>query len=244
MCLEDKMSARCVFLLFPVFLSLNALTTSKSYGTIYSGHLDYAPSSGSSGSDIQVAGDKWPKFNITLSWIVTDEEAGPTGFPWKYTYTFTTTGNGAAASHVILETSSTFRSNDIKDLTGANMENVELQKVSSGNPNMPGDVYGIRFVPSTGSTNNMTWTFWSDRIPVWGDFYAKGGNDNTAYNHTTTSTGEKGFTTHDTDPTEPAANGSLNCHILRPDTVTVIPEPATIVLILFSSGLILKRRRA
>jgi hypothetical protein len=238
------MSLRSVFLLFTVILILNSLA-SKSYGTTYSGSLNYDPQqpSGNAASDFLVNGDKWPSYKITLSWTVTNEDATQPGFPWKYTYTFGHNGGKAAISHLILETSNTFTLANLTGLTGAKLDSIGMQSVSSGNPGMPSDMYGIRLDPSTDNSLSMTWTFWSNRMPVWGDFYVKNGKENNACNQNTTNNVQNGFTSSDTDPTGPAANGSLNFHILRPDTTTV-PEPTTMGLILLGSWLVIKRRQA
>ena len=58
---------------------------------------------------------------------------------------------------------------------------------------MPGPVHGIKFEAAGGADlTTATLSFDSDRVPVWGDFYAKGGQG-TLWN--------TGFLT--ADPTDP-----------------------------------------
>ena len=88
----------------------------------------------------------------------------------------------------------------------------------------------------------MRISFDSWRSPVWGDFYAKCGSgplgDNTAWN--------TGFTSPDTDPSAPPANGSVDYHILVPNSyeTQAIPEPGTLALLgLGLAGIALWKRR-
>lgn len=70
------------------------------------------------------------------------------------------------------------------------------------------------------------YSFYSMQAPVWGDFYCKGGSDgqrafNTIWN--------AGFS--DPDPIAPPSDGSIANKILRPDTVSVVPEPSSVLLL-------------
>lgn len=53
------------------------------------------------------------------------------------------------------------------------MEGPKLFSEGGSNPNMPGTIHGLKWDDTEGTTS----TFWlvSDREPVWGDLYAKGG---------------------------------------------------------------------
>ena len=75
--------------------------------------------------------------------------------------------------------------------------------------------------------------FVSDRTPVWGDFYAKGGP--------TTAIWNAGFTA--ADPQAAPANGSLQGHLLVPDTTVIIPVPGALGLAVLGLGLVASRRR-
>ncbi|MFI4911220.1 MAG: PEP-CTERM sorting domain-containing protein [Sedimentisphaeraceae bacterium JB056] len=161
-----------------------------------------------------------------IDWEVTDNGNST----WHYEYTLSV--YGADVSHFILETSETFTESNIFNLSAPGT-GVELGTFvpDSGNPSMPGSVYGIKFDSTSGT--EVTISFDSDRDPVWGDFYAKcgntGGTQNTVWN--------EGFLT--TDPISAATDGTLSNHILVPDTV---PEPATLAL-LGLGGMLIRRRR-
>ena len=90
------------------------------------------------------------------------------------------------------------------------------------NPSMPGSIFGIKFgSPEDDLTYRLT--FYSDRDPVPGDFYAKGGPDSAVWNSGLLD-GE-GTGADDRDPVE--IDGR---HILVPDTTTIIPAPGAALL--------------
>ncbi len=185
----------------------------------YSGSL-YGPSGG-----LDVTGEWGP---VNLSWTVT----GDAGGAWHYAYTLNTTKK--AVSHFLLEASSTFTSGNIWAFTGP--IEIETWDPGPGNPEMPDSLYGIKF--DWGGSTNVTYSFDSNRVPMWGDFYAKDGTGNYVWN--------SGFA--DTDPVDPPTNGSLRDHILVPDTITDVPEPGSLVLGLMALGAslggVIRRRRA
>ena len=110
---------------------------------------------------------------------------------------------------------------------------IEVQKFYPGGsaPYMPEAMYGIKF-DSCGDSTNVTVSFDSDRAPVWGDFYSKDGKLPCSdwcslYN--------SGFTFCDYDPFLPAANGSVQNHLLVPDSY--IPAPGAIILVCIGTTL-------
>jgi len=170
------------------------------------------------------------------TWI----DPGDTTFAWEVTvydthvhYKYTLTVPEHDVSHLIIETSTNFGSEDIDNETG-NFNGTEIKThiPGKGNPDMPDDVYGVKFDDTSGTT--LVIEFDSTRLPVWGDFYAKdGGNPiNQAWND--------GFL--DDDPTDPPADDSIANHVLVPNGHT--PEPAAMaLLVLGGTGVLMRRRR-
>ncbi|MEN6506365.1 MAG: PEP-CTERM sorting domain-containing protein [Planctomycetaceae bacterium] len=215
----------------------------------YQGSLTYTPGYPADSSDGLAVGPsnlQWVNYTVSMSWTVTNEDASYATHPWKYTYTFGHNGTQAAISHLIIEASEGISAANITGLTGATLDSAGMQTVQSGNPDMPEGLVGLKFAPAADAFS-MTWTFYSDRAPVWGDFYAKCGGKlggfNHAYNYNLTGLVESGFLTGDVDPTAAPSNGSVAFHILRPDTVS-IPEPATMsVLAAGALAALIRRRR-
>ncbi len=176
-----------------------------------------------------IATGNWGMGGTTLEWNVTYD----TGMSaWHYVYDLS--HPEGQTSHFILEVSNTFTDNDILDAFGDYTSLcVGTHAVHSGNPNMPGNIYGIKFGEAWGLASRFE--LYTTRAPVWGDFYSKNGNAggygvNTAYN--------SGFGMPDWDPEAAAADGSYEGHLLVPDTHDTPPVPEPTTILLFGSGLI------
>jgi hypothetical protein len=232
-----------------------AFSITTSQAVIYGGWLSTAP-----GADGTLFGThEWSTGDTTgatFAWLVTDEEDDCTG--WHYSYTLTVLGKDI--SHVITEVSDTFE--DANILGGGIAIGVvgdgdpELKSISENgltygpggsNSGMLGSMSAIK-MDVDGDTKTFTWSFCSDRVPVWGDIYAVGGKkpgeEVHLYNSGFNCDGVDGV---DTDPDDPAGNGSIQNHILVPNSVSdprgdSIPEPSTSLLGIIGLMMILRRR--
>jgi hypothetical protein len=170
--------------------------------------------------------------NFVLSWDIEQLQNGD----WSYRYFFENTDNGGPTtpdiSHWIFEVSPTFTANDIFD-DNFNVVGPDTFSPSQGNsnPGLPGDIFGVKAdnVPD----DTQLFTFLSTRAPMWGNFYAKGGQE---FAHNT------GFTLP--LPTDPNAD-FLNW-IPVPDTTNgqgQAPEPGTLLLLGTALVALSRRRR-
>jgi len=169
----------------------------------------------------------------TITWTVSDNP----DFSWHYVYELTVYRGDV--SHMIIETSLDFTFDDVLNCS----EDYDVQWYTPGpsNPEMPENIYGVKFDDLTETTEIIT--FDSPRMPVWGNFYSRdgkaGGGQNAVWN--------TGFVDPEFDPETPPSDGSYRFHILAPDTVVgeeVIPEPASLALLLMgSAGSVLHARR-
>lgn len=160
----------------------------------------------------------WDNAATSISWNIV---AGASSY--TYSYTWRTASGAKGLSHIILEISPNAEADDFWNFSG-DYSTFEIKGYTTSDPSnqgLPSNLNGIKFNAGSGSivTENgiqykeYTYSFESQRVPVFGDFYARdgkdGGNDVYAYN--------AGFTINDQDIDQAI-------HIVVPDTV-INPNP-------------------
>jgi len=181
---------------------------------------DYSGTRSLSGGGI-IAGGAWASDNPTLTWdigLVTDPSSQHYGLV-QYTYTWTAS-TGGALSHIILEVSADATANDFVFVSPW-LGIPATYSSGNSNPNMPYSVYGIKFNrEGLPETTTYEITFYSTRLPMWGDFYAKDGQAGGAGWNTAWNTG------FGTDPT----GTNFTNWVAVPDT-RVVPLPGALWLL-------------
>ena len=186
--------------------------------------ISYSGSLSSSDGGLEGVGAWVDPGDSYMYWEVSQNENSS----WHYEYVLSVPNGESEISHFIVETSPTFTEDDIFNESGA-FHQIEIKnhlETSPGSPELPQDIFGIKFDDAYGHLLSINFDSWRD--PVWGDFYAKGGR------RTPQQVWNQGLTY--VDPDDAPANGSINNHILIPDT---IPEPAS--LLVMSVGVLIVR---
>lgn len=197
-------------------------------GPTYSGSLTTT-----GGGITGIAGNPWLTGYTTLTWAVYDNGDGT----YTYGYRLKVPDGSKQISHLTIEVSPTFGPDNILRVLAGSLDGDQPGDYpTSGDPGMPAAMHGIKFDDGWGY-NDYDWTvyFKTDRAPVWGDFYAKDGKS--CAGEIPVAIWNAGFTGPvDSDPLGPPSNGSLDNHILVPDTVTANPIPAPGAILLSGLG--------
>lgn len=160
---------------------------------------------------------------FTISWNIVPQ---PAGF-LLYEYTFSWTSKDI--SHAIIELSNDCLAGAspcvwgfVPDVNSGDIRWYDPDDPGKSNPNLPAPIYGVKVNFNDLTSNPAVFSFYSDREPVWGNFYAKDGKDD-GVDVTVWNIG--------LDP-EYANSDQIIHFIARPDTAPqyIIPEPGTMVL--------------
>ena len=166
-------------------------------------------------------GSEWATDGTSISWDISFD-----GAYWNYKYTIDTSESGKAVSNFILEFTQDKLCCKILNPNGG-IEGPQLW-TKSGNQDFPNGstIFGVKF-DFGGNDDSSMYTFKTDRAPVWGTFFAKGGNntDNFVYNN---ALDDPNYRTN--------MQFTENDFIARPNGITVIPVPAAVWL--FGSALL------
>ncbi len=182
------------------------------------------------------AGGRWHDGGFRIDWTISHNDDDS----WHYSYTLSDWWGDYLlpdASHLILELTKDFTVKDIYNIKG-DVDHIEIGDFgrSPSNPGFPeGEwIHGIKF-DLTGNARHIE--FDSDCQPMWGDFYAKGGNKSYAF---TDDLGWPVANPFDYNGRPVDAYGIEMQKVLVPGPAS-IPEPATLTLLLLS-GYGLRRR--
>src|SRR6185312_7695786 len=152
--------------------------------------------------------------SATLSWTITPE----IGF-LHYSYSLDTdskqgishfildlsdncTSVGDCFQHLVINSGGTLGTTEFGAFTGSDQGN--------SNPGMPGSIFGPKANISSGGSD-ITWEFDSNRVPVWADFYSKGGNPNGGEH-------QNGFAVFNAGLSLEATDSNIGHFVAMPDT--------------------------
>ncbi len=224
----DSSVARSVVVV-AVFLFTFRVDAALVWGTSAIGELEGSRDSTAGGG--VTATDSWDDGGFTISWVITQNLDST----WTYRYTIDTTGGeqDKDISHFILEVTNSEVPLLLLDGTDGPIEGPKTWTEGPGNPDMPNDIYGVKF-DFGGNDGLASYTIVTDRAPVYGVFYSKGGRGMIAYSDALS------FPDY-------MSNDGLDelAFIVRPngDGVHSMPEPSTFVLFSVAAGAGLLRRR-
>ena len=216
-----KLKKLVLFLVSFLSLSLATAQASPVYGTsaLMSGSREI-------GSGLTGTGN-FANSGVSLSWNILDNMNG------TYTYSYTIDGyqdiRGGGISHFTLDLSNNYDENTVTDalLNGISIDD----SLEFGDFNEPAQVGpylivgGVKFDQGsdyvTDDESGLTYSFISNRVPVWSLAFIKAGGG--------TSPGNNAFSSGFLD----IASGSILNFIAAPDSLTVneVPEPTSIFLL-------------
>lgn len=198
----------------------------------FSGYFDYDPDQSQGGLD-----GSWPyTYEFSFAWNVSYNEDA---MLWHYEYSLPLMGQNI--SHFVLEVSEGAQVSDFSNITvngnvPAGIEDLKEWSDVLGYP-FPNSFYGIKF-----DSGGSTFSFDTERSPVWGNFFAKGGvyyegeSEKVRIRTYNSGLAVDGFESDD----------KLD-FIVRPNGVPVVPEPVSSTLFIAGAAAFglrgLKKRR-
>lgn len=166
---------------------------------------------------------------LTVSWMVSRNDDGT----WHYEYSFSNAGGGTLkmeVSHFIISVSDNLTPSDVFNF-GGDVQDTELRTFGDepSNPGFPAgrSMYGLK-IDLKGE--QAAAAFDSVRVPMWGDFYAKGGGNPKNY-ACNSDLGAAVANPHDYLAAPIDADGNPLFKILVPDTHSDVPEPAMLTML-------------
>jgi len=165
---------------------------------------------------------------FVLSWHITEYPSGT----FTYEYTFSGLGDGVDAHDVsswILQLTPDIDWTGVFDGVGGLVELPEVGLFTQGPsyPDLPGDLYGVKFELVDGT---LVIQFETEYGPEWGSFWAGGGKYGQGKNKQDVYAYNMYF------GTDPAGTDFTNW--IPIDGVTYVPEPSTLILLLSGTGLL------
>ena len=183
----------------------------------------------------------WANSGTKMEWTVTGTPSYDPDtygvYSWHYDYTLTVPEK--AISHLIIETSTNFTVGDITNVSSAYVgpQLFDPNDPGKANPLLPGTIFGLKFSPGTSETLKYHVYFDTLRAPVWGDFYAKDGQDSKQGDKVQNVAWDAGFS-NDNNPAW-TAPVFVAGKILVPDSVVyalsggdqpAVPVPSSLLL--------------
>jgi len=250
--------ASATLMLAPTGVNLGDEVTS----TYYNAYIQNNPGGTPHYADGVVATGTWKDSpGLRIEWLIVPP--ANIGDDWTYTFDITAVGGsnlGQGLSHWILQTSevdfddafSNFSYTVNDTISATPTIEFKTHETGPGNPDMPADIFGIKFgdfLDSTGGTldvRKLSITFKSTQNPVWYNFYAKDGKFGEPGNKKDVIAWNTGF--------DPSVASNYKRYIAAPDTESIngeeiIPEPGTLMLLgagltgLFGYGRLKLRRK-
>jgi hypothetical protein len=118
--------------------------------------------------------EQWDSSDFILSWDIS--AAGDPNWTWMYEYTITVPSK--AVSHAIFEVTEEALIEEFEFIDGGSglyLDTYSEQGQGNSNPGLTNSIYGVKFEDLPETDSMFSFAFYTDRDPVYGNFYAKSG---------------------------------------------------------------------